>query len=122
MMEESSHDRIKPSCKKCKDTIKVTIQNWLQSARQGDRKYNRYDADRFIDKCFLKGVVEDFPTCYYEGCKLLSNTRFYQDDLAMIERLDNSIGHIKINCVLSCLRWNRMKKSDKENKLSSSPE
>ena len=36
----------------------------------------------------------------------------YQDDLATIERLDNSIGHIKSNCVLCCLKCNNLKKSN----------
>lgn len=33
--------------------------------------------------------------------------------VATIERLDNSIGHIKSNCVICCLRCNQMNKSDK---------
>ena len=53
----------------CSDPIKVTINNLLKVSRQSDRKYNRYDADRFIDKCFLKGIIEDYPTCYYEDSK-----------------------------------------------------
>ena len=57
-----SHNKQKYDCKMCSDPIKVTIQNWLRSRRQSDRKYNRYDADRFIDKCFLKGLIEDYPT------------------------------------------------------------
>ena len=63
------NNKQKYDCKMCSDPIKVTINNLLKGSRQSDRKYNRYDADRFIDKCFLKGIIEDYPTCYYEDSK-----------------------------------------------------
>ena len=107
-----SYNKQKYDCKMCSDPIKVTIQNWLRSTRQSDRKYNRYDADRFIDKCFLKGHFEDYPTCYYEDCKTPLQYTEYQYNLATIERIDNSIGHIKCNCVLCCLSCNLKKKSN----------
>ena len=105
-----SHNRKKSQCKKCSDPIKVTIHNWMSSTRQNDRKCNRYDADRFIDKCFLKGLIEDYPTCYYEDCKTPLQYTKYQDNLATIERINNSIGHIKSNCVLCCLSCNNKRK------------
>jgi len=37
----------------------------------------------------------------------------YQDNLATVERIDNSIGHIKSNCVICCLKCNTMRKSNK---------
>ena len=82
---------------------------------------NIYDADRFIDKCFLEGLVEDYKQCYYGDCQdavglgpvNLQYTE-YRNDLASIERLDNSIGHIKSNCVLCCLKCNVSKKSEKK--------
>ena len=84
----------KSSRKKCNDSIKVTIQNRLHST------CNRYDADRFIGKCFLKGLIEDFEACYYEDCKI--KLQLYQDDLATIQRLDNYIEHIRrtVFCVV----------------------
>ena len=97
-----SHNKQKSQCKKCSDPIKVTIQNWLKGARQSDKTNNRYDPDRLIDKCFLKGLIEDYPTCYYEHFKTPLHYRDYQDNLATIERINNSIGHIKSNCVLCC--------------------
>ena len=96
-----SHNRQNSFYKKC--LIKITIENRLRSSRQSDSKYNRYDADRFIDKCFLKTFIENFPICYYEDCKTTLQYSFNPNDLATIERLDNSIGHIKSNCVLCCL-------------------
>ena len=62
---------------------------------------NIYDADRFIDKCFLEGLVEDYKQCYYGDCEVNLQYTEYRNDLASIERIDNSIGHIKSNCVLT---------------------
>ena len=116
-----SHNREKNHCKKCSDPIKITIKQWIFNSRQYDKMRNIYDADRFIDKCFLEGLVEDYKQCYYGDCQdavglgpvNLQYTE-YQDDLATIERLDNSIGHIKSNCVLCCLKCNNLKKSKKK--------
>ena len=107
-----SHNREKNYCKKCSDPVKVSIKQWIFSSRQCDKMRNIYDADRFIDKCFLEGLIEDYKQCYYGDCKVNLQYTEYQDDLATIERLDNSIGHIKSNCVLCCLKCNVSKKSN----------
>ena len=107
------HDRQKSHCKKCSDPIKVNIKQWIFKSRQYDKMRNIYDADRFIDKCFIGGLIEDYKQCYYGDCKVNLQYTEYQDDLATIERLDNSIGHIKSNCVLCCLKCNVSKKSNK---------
>ena len=88
-----SHNRQKSHCKKCSDPIKVNIEHWIFKSRQYDKMRNIYDADRFIDKCFLKGLIEDYKKCYYGDCKVNLQYTEYQDDLATIERLNNSIGH-----------------------------
>ena len=98
------HGRRRDICKQCSEPIKVTINNWISQSRQSDKKYDRYDADNFINKCFLKGLVEDYPNCYY--CTIPLQYIEYQDDLATIERIDNSLGHIKSNCVLACRKCN----------------
>ena len=113
-----SHNRQKSHCKKCSDPIKVNIEQWIFKSRQYDKMRNIYDADRFIDKCFLKGLIEDYKQCYYGDCKVNLQYTEYQDDLATIERLDNSIGHIKSNCVLCCLKCNKSRKSNKDRKAS----
>ena len=101
--------------------LKLAFKQWIISRRQYDKMRNIYDADRFIDKCFLEGLVEEYKQCYYGDCKDADglgpvNLQYteYQDDLASIERLDNSIGHIKSNCVLCCLKCNKMNKSEKK--------
>ena len=98
------HNRQRSDCKKCSDPIKITIKNWISTSRQTDKKYDRYDADNFIDKCFLQGLVEDYPNCYY--CTIPLQYIEFQDDLATIERIANSLGHIKSNCVLACRKCN----------------
>ena len=108
-----SHKREKNHCKKCSDPVKVSIKQWIFSSRQYDKMRNIYDADRFIDKCFLEGLIEDYKQCYYGDCEVNLQYTEYQDDLASIERLDNSIGHIKSNCVLCCLKCNKSRKSNK---------
>ena len=109
-----AHNRQKSHCKKCRDPFTVNIEQWIFSRRQYDKMRNIYDADRFIDKCFLKGLIEDYKQCYYGDCEVNLQYTEYQDDLASIERLDNSIGHIKSNCVLCCLKCNKMNKSEKK--------
>ena len=52
-----SHKRAKYQCKKCSDPVKVNIEQWIFNSRQYDKMRNIYDADRFIDKCFLKGLI-----------------------------------------------------------------
>jgi len=107
------HNKRRNDCKKCNDAIKLTIKNMISNTKQSDKKCDRYDANNFIDKCFLEGLIEEYPNCYYEDCKVELQYIEYQDNLATIERLDNSMGHIKSNCVLCCKQCNVMKKSNK---------
>jgi len=94
-------------CKTCSDPIKVSIRRWIIHSKETDKKYNRFDADRFIDKCFLKELVKDYPNCYY--CEVKLQYVDNNDTLATIERLNNNIGHIKSNCVLACRQCNLTK-------------
>ena len=105
------HGKQKYHCKICSDPIKVTVRHWLYNCRGKDKKYDRYDPDHFIDKDFLRGLIEDYKLCYYKDCKVKLQYIEYSDDLATIERINNSIGHIKSNCVLACMRCNNLKKS-----------
>jgi len=98
------HNYDKNLCKICSNPLKITIKNWISNSKKSDKKYNRYDVDRFIDKCFLKELVKDYPNCYY--CKIELQYIDNNDTLATIERLDNSIGHIKSNCVIACRKCN----------------
>jgi hypothetical protein len=49
----------KYACKTCGDPIKITIKNMISSSKHRDIKYNRYDANNFIDKCFIQSLIEE---------------------------------------------------------------
>lgn len=99
------HDKKRSRCKKCNNPVKITIRNWLSDSMYKDMKCNRYDANNFIDKCFLKMLVENQTTCIYCDCELQFVE--YTKNLATIERKDNSIGHTKANCTIACHRCNK---------------
>ena len=107
-----THGRRKNTCKICNDPIDVTIKHWILHCRQSDKKNNRFDTDHFIDTDFLRGLVEDYEYCYYDDCKVKLQFMEYRSDLGTIERLNNSIGHVKSNCVLCCKNCNNKKKSN----------
>ena len=101
------HGKIRSTCRDCMDDeqkIEFIKKNMISSSRQSDKKYNRYDANNFIDHCFLTGLFEDSTNCYYCSVEFTYNERC--DTLVTIERLNNSIGHIKSNCVLACWHCN----------------
>jgi hypothetical protein len=106
------HNRQRSQCKICSDPVKITLKKMVSNSRKEDKKYNRYDANFHINYCFLEGLVEDYTHCYWDDCKVELQYSEYKDDLATIERLDNDIGHIKSNCVLACMRCNKLKKSN----------
>ena len=109
------HNRYKSSCKDCmndEQKIEFIQKNMISSSRKSDKKYNRYDADNFIDKCFLEGLFEDSNKCHY--CDVEFTYNEVCDTLVSIERLNNSIGHIKSNCVLACLSCNHRHQSRDE--------
>jgi len=108
------HKKMKTQCKICGDEIKITIQNMIKHSKHNDKKYNRYDIVNFIDKSFLKKLINDSEDkCYYCKCKL--QYIIYQQNLATIERIDNKFGHNKNNVVIACLRCNVSKVGDKLN-------
>lgn len=99
------HNIRKDGCKQCGDAVDITIKLWIRHSRARDKENNTYDANNFIDKCFLEGLVEDSDNkCHY--CKYTVQYITYDSNLATIERLDNTIGHIKSNCVIACKTCN----------------
>ena len=107
------HDRQRNNCRVCNDPIKLTIKQWIIHCRHNDKKFNRFDSDHFIDTDFLKGLIEDYEKCFYQDCKVKMQYTEYGSNMATIERLDNTKGHTKSNCVLCCLECNLKKKSNK---------
>jgi hypothetical protein len=106
------HNKVKYKCKICGDEIKITIRHMLASSKKTDKQHNRYDLTNFIDKCFVKNLIEDCEDkCYYCKCELQYIN--YTDNLATIERIDNKLGHIKGNCVIACKSCNISKVGNK---------
>lgn len=98
------HNKQKQYCKKCGDPKKITIKYMLAASKHSDIKKERYDANNFIDKCFIEMLMDESMECHY--CKIEMQLIEFNDTLCTIERLDNSIGHIKSNCVLICKKCN----------------
>lgn len=99
------HDKQRASCKKCIDPIRVTITHMIRGSKQHDKKYNRYDPDNFIDYDYCNELITNsgMVCCYCSQSLQLIN---YAPDEISIERIDNSIGHIKGNVKISCLGCN----------------
>jgi hypothetical protein len=104
--------KCKADCKIHSDPIAVTIKAMIKGSKQSDRKYNRYDANNFIDRCFLQDLIDEQTNCYWSDCNTPLQYSTFTNNLATIERLDNSIGHTKSNCVLACKSCNNKKKSN----------
>jgi hypothetical protein len=101
-------------CKLCGDAVKITIRLMIMHSKRTDKKYNRYNANNLIDTDFLTGLIESNRFCYYDDCKIEMQYITFTNDLATIERLDNSIGHIQSNCVLCCKSCNCKRKSNNQ--------
>ena len=104
------HGRHTKKCKQCSDPIPLTIKHWLSNSKVSDKKKKMFDIVNFIDKCFCENLIEEYPNCYY--CSIELQYKIYQSNLGTIERLKNSIGHIKSNCVISCRTCNCKKVGD----------
>ena len=85
----------------------------ISGSKQADKKSNRYDQTNFIDYCFVENLIDDCENkCYYCQCEI--QYQKYDDNLATIERIDNSVGHIKGNCVIACRTCNLSKVGDRK--------
>lgn len=99
------HRMVRCNCKQCNDPIPITIKSMILHSKASDKMNNRYDQTNFIDYCFVENLIDDCKNkCFYCDCDLQYVN--YADNLATIERLDNSIGHIKGNCVIACRTCN----------------
>jgi hypothetical protein len=107
------HKRHRHLCKICTDPIKVTIKGMIGGSKQSDKKCNRYDEENFIDEPFITRLISEYSHCYYADCRVKLQYTDYQHDMATIERIDNTIGHVKSNCVLCCRTCNFARKSNK---------
>ena len=110
------HSRQRHTCKVCNDNdpLDITIKQMVYSSRQKDRLNNRYDAEKFVDYCFLKGLIEDCDNrCHY--CDVELQYKNFVSNLGTIDRIDNNIGHNKNNVVISCRSCNYSRVNEKMN-------
>jgi hypothetical protein len=86
----------------------------IHSSIKSDTKYNRlYDPQDYIDKEFLNYVWNDqTQQCYHCNCEMtldFSVTTRSPTQIS-IQRLNNDLPHLKLNCVLACLSCNLKRK------------
>jgi len=86
----------------------------IRGSKHKDKKFNRYDPVNFIDYCFVENLLDDYTHCNYDDCRVELQIMERADNMATIERLDNSLGHIKSNCVICCLKCNVSRKSNNQ--------
>jgi len=101
------HSRIRSYCKECMDDeqkIEYIKKQMIHHSKHQDNKKDRYDDDKFIDMEFLTELFDSSNTCHY--CSVEFTYNELCNTLVTIERLNNTIGHIKSNCVLACWRCN----------------
>jgi hypothetical protein len=112
--EICEHQRQRAQCKFCNDPIDLTIKVMINCSKQSDKINSRYDPVNFIDYCFVENLIDDSggKCCY---CKTELQYREHNISLATIERIDNSIGHIKGNCKIACLSCNNRRVGSKRN-------
>lgn len=110
------HNRRKGVCKECAiDTpalLTIIAKKFTYDSKNKDKKYNRFDIVNFIDTDFCKLLIEEsnYKCCYCE-CEL--ELIHYGSNLITIERINNSIGHIKSNVKIACFKCNVSKVGDK---------
>ena len=99
------HEKQKSRCRICSDPLKLTIQRFISGSKVSDKKYNRLDIVNFIDTDFCKLLIDEseYKCCY---CKTDVQLIEHTSNLISIERIDNSIGHIKSNVKISCFSCN----------------
>jgi hypothetical protein len=83
-------------CLKC-DPVKARLKIEINDIKQFDKRYNLYDADKFIDYHYIYNMYQECDTCYTCHTKITIATCSFK-----IKRIDPTIGHIKSNVILVC--------------------
>ena len=100
------HNKRNDECRNCSnDPTHLLILKLIRNARYADKSKNYYNENNFIDYDFVDFIIQQsYDLCFYCGKEL----QYIDNDhnLATIERLDNSIGHTKENCVIACRTCN----------------
>jgi hypothetical protein len=108
------HKRLKNTCKECGDPIEISIKTILSGSKFNDIRQKRYDEKNFIDKKFVRGLLEETDFCPFPNCGVMLQHVTYRDDLASIKRKDAKFGHTKENCIICCRLCNTWETYDPE--------
>jgi len=99
--------------------LQFKFSEMIHATRTKDRRQKIFNEVEFIDYPFLyelwdkqKGI------CFYQDCNcemvLTFNLKTRLDNQISIQRLDNSLGHVKSNCVFSCFKCNVVLRKEKK--------
>ena len=99
------HNRHKSICRECGNSIKKTINRFFYTSKSNDKKNNQLDIVNFIDRDFCKLLIEESngKCCY---CCVELDYIHYNNNMITIERIDNTLGHIKSNVKIACFYCN----------------
>ena len=85
----------------------VKIQATIRKSKQSDIQKNRYDETNYVDMEHLFKLMEiQEGNCVYCGVEMVIDDFTLSKDGVSLQRIDNSLGHIKTNCVMSCFKCN----------------
>ena len=99
------HNRNKSGCRECGNVIKKTINRFINDSKKCDKQNNRLDIVNFIDRDFCKLLIEESNSkCCY--CCVELDYIHFNNNMITIERIDNTLGHIKSNVKIACYHCN----------------
>lgn len=100
-----NHGKQKRRCRQCLGIL-ASMRIMLETSRASDIKKDLFNADEFIDMSTLQKLFDDNPNLLCPYCQEEMNMEELNLKLVTIERIDNSIGHTKSNCILACFGCN----------------
>ena len=99
---------------KTNNPLEYKFRRMINTSKETDKIKNIFDDENYIDIDYLNKLYEiQNGLCLY--CKCLMDLDFTRDNTnkISIQRINNDIGHIKINCVFSCLNCNVSRQENK---------
>lgn len=99
------------TCKKCLKANSISSRkHWsrkiVTASKQHDEKYGRmFQESEYITREFLKECRRKQDNLCGCGCTMQTENRKASDGLT-VQRLDDSIAHVKTNCILACHHCN----------------
>jgi hypothetical protein len=89
------------------DNMNAKLKQLVNGHRLKDKKKGLYDEENFIDRQWVVDTInKQEKKCYYCKDIMSLNSNISNDKQLSIERVDNTKGHTKLNCVFSCLQCN----------------